>query len=175
MSRTVPKWIKDKKYHFCAVCGKEEDLQYHHWIPSALGGKTEYSNILVVCATCHQKRHNQGGSDHHNYLIKEGITKAKERGVKMGRHPSDHESIIRMIAENSTQFNNINNANYKPMTENEIMEMAGIKPVCYAKCKRQLMSAMQEEVWPYKWEKPKVVKYRPLYDRVIKKMRGDVV
>lgn len=169
MSRTIPKWIKDQKYHFCAVCGRTDDLQYHHWEPDN-GHNTVPENIIVLCAKHHQELHDQGGRIKHNYLIKQGMARAKEHGVRAGRKPANYEATMRAIAENSTQFNESS-----LMTEHEIMEMCGVKPVCYAKCKRMLMSAMQEDVWPYEWEKPKAVKHRPLYDRIIKKMRGDAV
>lgn len=166
MSRSIPQWIKDQKYHFCAICGAEDDLQYHHWIPKSLGGKTEFANIMVVCATCHQKRHDQKGRDHHNYLVKNGIAKAKERGVKVGKPSADYEKVMRLIAENSTQFNRDS-----LVTEHEIMEMAGIKEVCYAKCKRMLFTAINADEWPYDWAKPRQIRNRPLYDRVIKYKR----
>lgn len=170
MSRTVPQWIKDSKYHFCAACGREDDLQYHHLVPTVLGGKTEPSNIIVLCGECHQKWHMQNGSVHHNYLVKQGIEKAKERGVHVGKKPADYEKVMRMIATQSTQFNTSSR-----QTENEIAEEAGVKYTTYAKCKKMLFAAMQEEVWPYDWEKPSHIANRPLYDRVIKKLRGEVV
>lgn len=167
MSKTVPQWIKDSKYHFCAVCGSENDLQYHHLVPNALGGETDPKNIIVLCAVCHQKWHKQKGREHHNYLVKDGIDKAKKRGVHVGKPCADYENVMRMIAENSTQFN----AN-SMTTEREIMDMCNVKPVCYAKCKRMLFDAMSEDVWPYSWSKPVQVRNRPLYDHCIKDIRG---
>lgn len=169
MSRTVPQWIKDKKYHFCAMCGKTEDLQYHHVEP-ANGHNTVFENIIVFCAPCHQKWHKQEGQVHHNYLVKQGIVKARERGVKVGKKPADYEKVMRLIAENSTQFNKSS-----LITEHEIMDMAGVKGVCYAKCKRMLLSAINGDNWPYSWPKPTYVANRPLYDGAIKRMRGDTV
>lgn len=172
MSRTVVQWIKDAKYHFCAACGSESDLQYHHLVPIALGGENVPENIVVLCAVCHQKWHNQKGRDHHNYLCKEGIAKAKERGVRIGRPPANYENVMRLIAEHSTQFNDIYNLDFDMKTESEIMDMANVKPVCYYKCKRILIDAINAPVWPYEWEKPKVCKSMPLYDRVIKRIRA---
>ena len=168
MSRTIPQWMKDEKYHFCAVCGRTEDLQYHHFVPMSLGGANEPSNIIVLCAEFHQRWHQQGGAIKHNELIKEGIAKAKERGVRVGRKPSDGERIMRAIAEKSTQFNP-----GSLMTEGEIREELGIKNVCYCKYKRRLIETMGEETWPFDWPKPAVMMKRPLYDGVIKKMRGE--
>lgn len=170
MSRTVPQWIKDSKYHFCAACGKETDLQYHHLVPAILGGKTEPCNIIVLCAECHQKWHDQGGDIKHNRLVKEGIEKARERGVRVGKKPADYEKVMKLIAENSTQFNDLSLT-----TEHEIMEMAGVKEVCYSKCKRMLFDAMNADVWPYDWPKPKQVRHYPMYDGMIRRIRGGQV
>ena len=166
MSRSIPQWIKDQKYHFCAACGKGEDLQYHHLVPRVLGGKDEPSNIIVFCAECHQKWHGQGGDIKHNDLVREGIAKARERGIRVGRKPADHERIMKLIAENSTQFNRDS-----LVTEHEIMEMCGVKEVCYSKYKRELLDAIASDEWPYDWAKPRQIRNRPLYDRVIKYKR----
>lgn len=170
MSRTIPQWIKDAKPRYCAACGKETDLQYHHLVPVLLGGKTEPNNIIVLCGVCHQRWHDQRGAEKHNNLVKVGIAKAKESGVKVGRKPADQEKIMRLIAENSTQFNADSLT-----TENEIMEMAGVKPSCYHKCKRALLSAMERDTWPYEWEKPERIRNVPLYDAQIKRLRGDAI
>ena len=164
---SIPQWIKDQKYHFCAMCGRTDDLQYNHVEP-ANGHNTVFENIIVLCAPCHQKWHKQKGSVHHNYLVKDGIEKARERGVRVGRPPIDYEKVMRLIAENSTQFNRDS-----LVTEHEIMERAGIKAVSYAKCKRMLFAAMEEPEWPYDWAKPVRVRNYPLYDHVIRDMRGD--
>lgn len=173
VSRTVPQWIKDAKYHFCAACGNENDLQYHHLVPVVLGGKDEPSNIIVLCAVCHQKWHKQKGTDHHNYLVKQGIAEAKKRGVHVGKTPADYEKVMRLIAKNSTQFRKISPYDIfrQRYTEHEIMEMAGVKEVCYAKCKRMLIDAYNADVWPYDWPKPEHMNNRPLYDKVIKEWR----
>ena len=169
MRQTIPKWIKDSKYHFCAVCGRTDDLQYHHWEPFN-GHNTVPENIIVLCAKHHQEFHNQGGRIKHNKLVKDGIARARERGVQFGRKPADGERIMKAIAENSTQFNETSLT-----TEHEIMAMLGVKEVCYAKYKRKLLSLMQEKVWPYSWDKPVQVRKHPLYDHCVKQMRGEMV
>ena len=77
---------------------------------------------------------------------------------------------MRLIAENSTQFNP-----FSEVTEHEIMDMAGVKEVCYYKCKRMLLDALALDVWPYSWKKPKQVRNRPMYDRQIRRLRGDSI
>lgn len=169
MSRTIPKWIKDQKYHFCAVCGRTDDLQYHHWEPFN-GHNTVPENIIVLCAKHHQELHNQGGNIKHNKLIKDGIEKAREHGIRVGRKPADGEKIMKAIAAQSTQFNLDSTA-----TENEIMEQLGIGAVCYNKYKRMLLSAMCGDIWPYDWEKPTQVRKHPIYSNKLKMMRKEVV
>ena len=168
MGQRVSQHIINAKYHFCAACGSEHDLQYHHLVPVSLGGVDEPSNIIVLCATCHQKWHQQGGRVHHNYLVKHGIERAKERGVHVGKPQADYENVMKLIAQYSTQFNQDSLT-----TEHEIMAMAGVKEVCYAKCKRMLFNAMQADVWPYEWDKPTYVQNRPLYNKIIKRMRAE--
>ena len=168
MSRTVPKWVKEAKPHYCAACGRGDDLQYHHLTPKSKGGVDIPSNIIVLCAECHQKLHGQGGDIKHNHLVRDGIIRARGEGVFVGRKPADAERIMRLIAENSTQFQND-----KLITENEIMEIAGVKPVCYHKYKRRLLLLMDADEWPFEWDKPKKLRGMPMYDRVIKRLRGD--
>lgn len=104
-------------------------------------------------------------SDNLQKRIAEGLTRAK--GKHIGKSPADYEGIMKLVAENSTQFNR-----FSETTEREVMEMAGVKPSCYAKCKRMLIAAMSEEVWPYTWAKPRRMANRPMYERVVKENRG---
>ena len=165
------KWIRDMLPKKCMNCGSTKGIIYHHIVPVTLGGNEVPSNIAVLCSVCHGKVHlGKDGVIDHGQLVKSGQERARKNGKTIGRPSADGENIIRAIAEQSTQFNE-----NSLVTEAEIREQLGIKNVCYTKYKRKLIAAMQEEVWPYEWEKPKVVKYRPLYDRVIKKMRGDAV
>lgn len=167
----IPQWIKDSKYHFCAVCGRTDDLQYHHWEPESLGGETIPENIIVLCAEHHKQIHNRGGEITHNYLIREGMKKYKENGGRLGRKPRIEEcDVLRAIAEKSTQFNDTS-----LITEREIMSELNLRPTQYSKYKKRLLEAMDADKWPYDWEKPKQVRLTPLYERVIKKKRGDVV
>ena len=166
MSRTIPQWIKDQKYHFCAVCGRTDDLQYHHWEPDN-GHNTVPENILVLCARHHQELHGQGGRIMHNHLVADGMARAQARGVRVGKPRADYEKVMRLIAERSTQFN-VDSLT----TEHEIMAAAGVKEVCYAKCKKMLFEAMAKDEWPYEWAKPTQVRNSPLYERVIHRLRG---
>ena len=174
--QTVSKKIRDVLPKTCCNCGATENLVYHHIVPVSVGGKDIASNIAVVCPDCHGliHRYDEIAKYGRGDLIKEGIAKAKAKGYKNGRKPADYENVMRLIAEHSTQFNDVNNPNYKPYTEHEIMEMGNVKEVCYNKCKRMLIEAMQADEWIYSWDKPTIHNNRPLYDRVIRKMRSEV-
>ena len=70
--------------HTCPCCHTEVDtLHKHHILPKVLGGVDAESNIINCCEQCHGKIH---GRDmmHHSYLTREGLRKARERGVKLG-------------------------------------------------------------------------------------------
>ena len=102
MSRTIPQWIKDAKPRYCAACGKETDLQYHHLVPVLLGGKTEPNNIIVLCGVCHQKWHDQKGADHHNH---HAIDCREQHTVQFGqshdgeRDHGDGEGAFRVLLQ----------------------------------------------------------------------------
>lgn len=171
---TVAKWIKEMLPKKCMNCGSEKDLVYHHIVPVSVGGNDIPSNIAVLCVSCHGRLHyGKDGVMVHGDQVKEGMKRAKARGVQFGpktgiKAKKDHEKVMRLIAENSTQFNP-----ESMTTEPEIMEMAGVKPVCYHECKRELLAAMELPEWPYEWEKP--VKYldHPLYEHYLLRVRAE--
>lgn len=177
MSRTgqprqkVAKWIREMLPKKCINCGSTKGLQYHHIVPVICGGNDIPSNVAVLCGNCHSRVHyGKDGIINHGDAVKRGQEKARiERGVKPGRKPANGEKIMKAIAENSTQFNK-----YSVMTENEIMDVLGIKTVCYYKYKRQLIKCMEADKWPYEWEKPKTNYGHPVYEHKLKKIRGDM-
>lgn len=38
---------------FCVKCGTKERLQTHHWVPRALGGSDDPTNLITLCEECH--------------------------------------------------------------------------------------------------------------------------
>lgn len=170
----ITKAMKEALPKRCCNCGSTDNLTYHHIVPIIMGGNNIVSNIAVLCGKCHGLVHFDGKKEirPHGDLIKRGIQAAKERGVKNGRKPADYERIMHLIARYSTQFNDIHDEGYVPYTEHEIMEMAGVKEVCYFKCKQMLKEALANE-WKYAWPKPKECKRSPLYDRYIKRLRRE--
>ena len=85
----------------CCNCGSEEDLQYHHIIPLAIGGRDIISNMCYVCYKCHYKLHHDGkDSKVANYgeLIKNGKAIAKQKeGFTEGRPPKKSKKQIMII------------------------------------------------------------------------------
>ena len=41
----------------CAVCGRQDYLEFHHLIPKEKGGTDEYDNLIVLCGCCHATVH----------------------------------------------------------------------------------------------------------------------
>ena len=167
----VAKWLRDQLPKKCYNCGAIKDLQYHHIVPVIYGGNDVPSNIAVLCGNCHSNVHfGKGTTINHSDCVRRGQAAAKARGVKIGRKPRQNiGDALRTIAERSTQFNE-----EPKYTEHEVMDALGIKEVCYYKYKKMLKEAMSAEVWPYDWPKPVEVRKKPLYDHVVKDMRGYV-
>ena len=62
----------------CFECGRATDGR-HHVVPVLRGGKRQ----LPLCSVCHGKVHAKEMET--SSLIKEGLEKAKQRGVRLGR------------------------------------------------------------------------------------------
>lgn len=43
----------------CVVCKYRQTLQVHHIIYRSHGGKDEISNLVTLCAACHDDEHNK--------------------------------------------------------------------------------------------------------------------
>lgn len=165
----IPKNIRDEKLRqcpFCAVCHKTEDLELNHIDPSK---PSTLDNLIVLCSQHHGLWHEMSSRNRHSDTVRQRIAEAKQRGVHFGKPAADYERVMRLISEHSTQFNR-----FSETTEHEIMEMAGVKEVCYAKCKRMLLEAMELDPWPFSWKKPRRVRNRPMYDAQIRRLRGDI-
>lgn len=165
----IPKAVREEKLRlcpFCAVCHTTKDLELNHINPDK---PVTLDNLIVVCSEHHGVWHNWSAKNRHSDTVRQGIAEAKQRGVHFGKPAADYERVMRLIAEHSTQFNR-----FSETTEHEIMEMAGVKEVCYAKCKRKLLDALELDTWPFPWKKPGRVRNRPMYDAQIRRLRGDI-
>ena len=86
--RTLTKKDKEEIGLKCCNCGSTSDLQYHHIIPIAIGGKDINSNICCLCYNCHYKLHHDGKENkvkNYGELIKKGQAKARLKGKVPGR------------------------------------------------------------------------------------------
>lgn len=46
-----------ERFNYCCTnCGSTEDLHIDHIFPYALGGKTAYNNLTVLCSSCNLKK-----------------------------------------------------------------------------------------------------------------------
>jgi hypothetical protein len=67
----------------CFECGAPA-TEDHHVIPQSLGG----TKTVPLCGCCHERVHDAGWKrrDNHAELTREGLRKAKERGVVLGNN-----------------------------------------------------------------------------------------
>jgi len=43
----------------CALCQSTKSFHVHHVLPRSLGGKSELSNLICLCHTCHAIAHGE--------------------------------------------------------------------------------------------------------------------
>ena len=89
--RTLTNKDKEEIGLQCCNCGSTSDLQYHHIIPIAIGGKDINSNMCCLCYDCHYKLHHDGKDkkvNNYGELIKKGQARAKKEGILTGRIPN---------------------------------------------------------------------------------------
>ena len=89
----------------CWECELEtEVIHNHHVVPKIRGG----TKTVPLCEVCHSKAHHRDKNMNTSALTKEGLRKAKERGVKLG-NPQWRASLQRghrSINKNKIEFNN---------------------------------------------------------------------
>lgn len=156
---------KPAKCPFCAVCHSTEDLELNHLDPD---GDSTIDNLIVLCSKHHADWHDMRRGNRHADLLRKGIRERKARGEKFGKPAIPLEPIMRAIAEKSTQYNP-----FSEMTEHEIADSVEVGYTTYCKAKRALKEAIKAEVWPYSWRKPRQCSNRPMYDRYIRRLRGE--
>lgn len=49
--------MKERLENSCCNCGSEENIEYHHIVPLALGGSNNMTNIVPICHRCHKAAH----------------------------------------------------------------------------------------------------------------------
>lgn len=75
------------KINECFECGSKGELLDHHVIPRSQGGK----KTVKLCDICHSKAHNLPDYtfSNHSDLVKNGLKKVRENGIKLGRPLQD--------------------------------------------------------------------------------------
>jgi len=71
------------RHNYCVACGNKENLHQHHLVPKSAGGSNAANNLITLCGECHGRVH--GHSVNYFNLIKKGVAKAKQQGVKFGQ------------------------------------------------------------------------------------------
>ena len=65
----------------CFECETTEDLHQHHVVPRSRGG----TKTVTLCHSCHMKAHGRDSKGlNHSRMVKEGLARAKAKGVKIG-------------------------------------------------------------------------------------------
>jgi hypothetical protein len=103
------KWKEDLLIlkDICFECGSIDDMHYHHVVPESRGGV----KTIPLCAMCHGKVHNVGFSNL-SELIKTGLIKAKESGIRLG-NPNGLGGYQKMGVQKIKELAETNEANLK--------------------------------------------------------------
>jgi hypothetical protein len=91
----------------CFECGSNDQIHNHHVVPKIRGG----TKTIPLCVICHGKVHNIDFTNH-KILTKQGLKKAKERGVKLGS-PQNLTDETRIKGRKTIQHNAKNCENWK--------------------------------------------------------------
>ena len=91
------------RLNFCAVCGVETDLHHHHFKPKSHGGDDLDTNMLTLCTEHHREIHGQNyrNNINHSKLTREGLQRAKEKGVRLGAPVYSVDAMVKARKENA--------------------------------------------------------------------------
>ena len=64
----------------CWECGTVGEVHHHHPVPKSRGG----TRTIPLCLLCHGKAHGRDGAMTTSVLVKDGLRKARMRGVQLG-------------------------------------------------------------------------------------------
>ena len=65
----------------CFECESVVEIQHHHVVPRSKGG----TKTIPLCQQCHFLAHGRNGkATEHGRLVKEGLQRAKKRGIALG-------------------------------------------------------------------------------------------
>lgn len=90
------------KHGECFECRLIGQCHQHHVVPRSRGG----TRMVLLCERCHGKVHDRN-FEKHTTLVRLGIQRAKDKGVKLGRPGglvkgadamlTDHADIVRLL------------------------------------------------------------------------------
>jgi hypothetical protein len=94
------------KLEFCCVCGDTEDLHQHHILPVVSSNKkrdTKNDETVTLCTKHHLQIHEKvhTGGYKHKSLVVQGLQRAKENGVKLGRPTTLTDELILQVVDMS--------------------------------------------------------------------------
>ena len=123
--RTLTNKDKEEIGLQCCNCGSTEDLQYHHIIPIAIGGKDINSNICCLCYSCHYKLHHGKNPHVKNFseLIKEGQQKSDK---KSGRKTGNLDKLTPKIDKIIKEYVDINPTLNRFFNQQEYLQKTGL-------------------------------------------------
>lgn len=113
-----------REYSCCELCNDRRNLEVHHIIPVSCGGSDNIDNLIVVCGKCHAKLTPK------KELVRIGLQKARERGVKSGREPMNIDMQAFCIEIKKWQEGQ--------QTARETMKNLGMKPTTFYKYVKEL-------------------------------------
>ena len=74
------------RLEFCVACGSKDGLQHGYLVAKKKGGSDAEPNRITLCASCHDKRHEQRyGASTHGRRIKAALSARRARGANIGR------------------------------------------------------------------------------------------
>ena len=122
MSEKSHIWADDKliSKDKCFECGSFKDIHFHHVVPKSKGGKI----AIPLCVKCHGIIHNRDFLKHKN-LQRDGIERAKKRGVYKGRNNGSVETLDQLISKpkNKLAMKHLKDGKLK---KNEIAKLVGL-------------------------------------------------
>jgi hypothetical protein len=94
--------MRTQKWLRCFECEtKTTDIHWHHVIPFSMGGK----KCIPLCENCHSIIHDTDLKN--SNLIKLGLIRAREKGVKLGRPLGAKQTPEEMLTKHQDIVNHI--------------------------------------------------------------------
>lgn len=125
----------------CFECGSHENIHNHHVVPKTLGG----IKTIPLCGICHGKVHGKNFGLDWKRLQREGIKKARHKGIyKMREHHRRKETIDEFIIKHKDtidilkKYPNIKNVKLSEITGVHFNTITKIRKVTKIKKNQKL-------------------------------------